>query len=231
MLCLDASYRTQEGLLRLVQKEWCSFGHKFRTRLALGDSPTGEYSPIFIQWLECVYQLFKQFPSAFEWTPMVLLRLAREALSSKYGTFLCDSEKERCEKVMPFTLSLWEELLRPEVASQWFNWDYQPTTEPLVPQICQATYAVWEEYWFRNHPRWQRIKPQADPRANADDRPGNHPASSPASQTDKALGLQSTQSPPPAPALAIVADEVLESQSTQPPPPSLPATVADEAQP
>ena len=66
MLCLDASYRTQEGLLRLVQKEWCSFGHKFRTRLALGDSPTGEYSPIFIQWLECVYQLFKQFPSAFE---------------------------------------------------------------------------------------------------------------------------------------------------------------------
>merc|ERR1719291_194093 len=66
MLCLDPHYRTQEGLLLLIQKEWCSFGHRFRTRLANGEPPSAEYSPVFIQWLECVYQLVVQAPAEFE---------------------------------------------------------------------------------------------------------------------------------------------------------------------
>merc|ERR1711920_558847 len=74
MLCLDPHYRTQAGFLRLIQKEWCSFGHRFRTRMALGEQPSGEYSPVFIQWLECVFQVCLQFPTAFEFTPAVLLR-------------------------------------------------------------------------------------------------------------------------------------------------------------
>merc|ERR1719510_2812549 len=102
MLCLDPHYRTQYGFLCLIQKEWCSFGHRFQTRLALGEPPSDEYSPVFIHWLECAYQLFQQFPRAFEWTPAVLLRLAREAMTNRYGTFLCDNERARCEKVMPF---------------------------------------------------------------------------------------------------------------------------------
>merc|ERR1719401_653596 len=111
MICLDAQYRTQAGFLRLIQKEWCSFGHRFRTRLALGEKPSSEYSPVFIQWLECVYQLTLQFPSAFEFTPEFLLVLGKEVLSNRYGTFLTESEKERTEKIAPYTLSLWSVLL------------------------------------------------------------------------------------------------------------------------
>ncbi|CAE7411781.1 MTMR2, partial [Symbiodinium sp. KB8] len=53
MLCMDPYYRTVRGLLLLIQKEFCSFGHRFRTRLANGEKPTSEYSPVFLQWLEC----------------------------------------------------------------------------------------------------------------------------------------------------------------------------------
>eukprot|EP00438_Fugacium_kawagutii_P020447 Skav206752 [mRNA] locus=scaffold167:18886:26491:- [translate_table: standard] len=74
MLCIDPHYRTQVGFLKLIQKEWCSFGHRFRTRLAIGDAPTSEYSPVIIQWLECVFQLLQQFPDAFEFSANILSR-------------------------------------------------------------------------------------------------------------------------------------------------------------
>lgn len=59
-LLLDPYYRTIEGLAVLIEKDWRSFGHKFRDR-------TGQYhptsyhpyekSPVFIQFLDCIYQL------------------------------------------------------------------------------------------------------------------------------------------------------------------------------
>merc|ERR1719436_961169 len=149
MLCLDSHYRTQEGLLLLIQKEWCSFGHRFRTRLANGEQPTDEYSPVFIQWLECVFQLVTQFPDAFEFTPAVLLRLANEVMSNRYGTFLCDNERERAEKVMTFTMSLWSMLLRPEEVASWRNPSYKPDRGPIIPNVCQALYERWNSYWWR----------------------------------------------------------------------------------
>ncbi len=63
-LFLDPYYRSFEGFRILVEREWLSFGHKFSDRCGLGVE--GEQSPIFIQWLDCVYQLMKQFPTAFE---------------------------------------------------------------------------------------------------------------------------------------------------------------------
>ncbi|CAK9026578.1 unnamed protein product [Durusdinium trenchii] len=42
MLCMDPHYRTLRGLLLLIQKEFCSFGHRFRTRLANGEKPSSE---------------------------------------------------------------------------------------------------------------------------------------------------------------------------------------------
>jgi len=57
MLSLDPFYRTIEGFCILVQKEWCSFGHRFRTRLALGEKISSEWAPVFLQWLDCIYQL------------------------------------------------------------------------------------------------------------------------------------------------------------------------------
>lgn len=153
MLCMDPHYRTLRGLLLLIQKEFCSFGHRFRTRLANGEKPSSEYSPIFLQWLECVYQLIVQFPAAFEFSSALLLHLSREVLTNRWGTFLGDCEKERSQ-VRPVTQSLWSAILAGP-APDFFNERYMPTSETLRPSPCQVNLKVWEDYWFRFrvHPR------------------------------------------------------------------------------
>ncbi|CAK9063151.1 unnamed protein product [Durusdinium trenchii] len=147
MLCMDPHYRTQVGFLKLVQKEWCSFGHRFRTRLGIGDVPSSEYSPVIIQWLECVFQLLHQFPSAFEFSADVLLRLAEEVFTNRFGTFFCDNEQER-KSMEAHTLSLWSTLLGEDFES-WRNPGYKAERVKLYPSICQANYSIWEAYWFR----------------------------------------------------------------------------------
>jgi len=156
MLCMDQQFRTVSGLLRLIQKEFCSFGHQFRTRMGNGVKPSSEYSPIFTQWLECIYQLTVQFPTAFEFTPALLLFLAREVTSNRYGTFLTDSEKERQERVNPHTLSLWTVILAGPSgdgpAPEYVNADYCRVEDPLRISPSQVNFKVWDEYWFAYSP-------------------------------------------------------------------------------
>ena len=71
-ILLDPFYRTFDGFKVLIEREWLSFGHKFSDRCGLGAD--GEQSPIFIQWLDCVYQLTKQFPTSFEFSTSYLVR-------------------------------------------------------------------------------------------------------------------------------------------------------------
>lgn len=151
MLCLDPNYRTVRGLLILIQKEFCSFGHRFRTRLGNGEKPTSEYSPILLQWFECVYQLILQFPTSFEFSSGLLLCIGREALTNRYGTFLVDSEKERTEKVAPRTLSFWSEILNAGPAAEHVNPKYIREERVLKLSSTQVNFKLWEEYWFRHH--------------------------------------------------------------------------------
>lgn len=150
MLCLDPHYRTISGLLILIQKEFCSFGHQFRTRLGNGEQPTSEYSPIFIQWLECVYQLTVQFPEAFEFTPALLLFIGKEVFTNQFGTFLTDSEKERAD-VSRSTLSLWSAILSAGPAAEHRSQQYRPVQGVLRPDPAQINFKIWEDYWFRYH--------------------------------------------------------------------------------
>ena len=63
-ILLDPFYRTFEGFKIIIEREWLAFGHKFSDRCGFGTE--GEQSPIFTQWLDCVHQLMKQFPTAFQ---------------------------------------------------------------------------------------------------------------------------------------------------------------------
>eukprot|EP00933_Yihiella_yeosuensis_P073615 TRINITY_DN8231_c1_g3_i3.p1 TRINITY_DN8231_c1_g3~~TRINITY_DN8231_c1_g3_i3.p1 ORF type:complete len:673 (+),score=159.83 TRINITY_DN8231_c1_g3_i3:493-2511(+) len=208
MMCLDSYYRTQEGFLVLIQKEWCSFGHRFRTRLALGERPTQEFSPVFIQWLECVFQLVQQFPNAFEFSTSVLLRLAHEVFTNCYGTFLCDNELERSQKVAPHTLSLWSVLLEPSQVGTWRNPNYVQSRKPLHLSACQANYVIWEAYWFRYHIRGERSKAQDAVPVDT------NPAMSPTASQEADLFAPSFLSPSqPAPTLTAGA-------ASAPPPPA-----------
>ena len=77
-LLLDSYYRTIHGFQILIEKEWLSFGHKFTHRsghVYEGDGSVKETSPIFTQFLECVWQLSQQFPCAFEFNERFLIKL------------------------------------------------------------------------------------------------------------------------------------------------------------
>ena len=75
-IILDSYYRTIEGLAVLIEKEWLSFGHKFHDRIGHGqDNHLGhEISPIFLQFLDAVWQITQQAPRAFEFNERLLLK-------------------------------------------------------------------------------------------------------------------------------------------------------------
>lgn len=72
----------------------------------------GQLAPIFIQYLDCVYQLINQFPDYFEFNAQYLLLLSEHCYSCRFGTLLCDSERERevVAGTRQRTYCLWEYL-------------------------------------------------------------------------------------------------------------------------
>jgi hypothetical protein len=117
-LLLDPHYRTREGFSTLVEKDFLSFGHPFHTRSGHGEGKNeqggdeGQLSPIFLQFLDCVFQLVNQFPNYFEFNARYLLLLSENIYSCRFGTLLCDSERERevVAGIRQRTYCMWDHL-------------------------------------------------------------------------------------------------------------------------
>ena len=58
-----------------------------------------ERSPVFLQFIDCVYQLQEQFPNVFEYNSRLLTALFDEVYSCRFGTFLYNTEKQRVTAV------------------------------------------------------------------------------------------------------------------------------------
>ncbi|RKO92123.1 Myotubularin-like phosphatase domain-containing protein, partial [Blyttiomyces helicus] len=56
-----------------------------------------EVAPVFTQFLDCVYQLWTQFPTHFEFSPAFLAFLNLHVHSCQFGNFLFNCERERAE--------------------------------------------------------------------------------------------------------------------------------------
>lgn len=125
-LLLDPYYRTCKGFACLVEKDFMGFGHPFHTRCAHGEgrsqdsntaTPTpnhdeSQVSPIFVQFLDAVFQVVNQFPQAFEFNTKYLLTISDHLYSCRFGNFLCDTERERelAAGLRQRTHSLWDYL-------------------------------------------------------------------------------------------------------------------------
>lgn len=139
-IMMEPYHRTVEGLCVLIAKEWLAFGHKFGERHGHADHMSNhkdsQRSPVFLQFLDCCWQLLLQFPEAFEFNEKLLLYLRTHVHTSLFGTFLCNSEAERVRTHLnQRTVSLFDVLLTPardDAPSLFLNAAYEPTKSTLV---------------------------------------------------------------------------------------------------
>lgn len=72
----------------------------FFQRIGHGDDhhSDADRSPIFLQFIDCVWQITQQFPNAFEFNDYFLITILDHLYSCRFGTFLCNSERERVQE-------------------------------------------------------------------------------------------------------------------------------------
>ena len=140
-----------EGLAVLVEKEWLSFGHKFAQRHGHGTfSPKWkdtQRAPIFLQFVDCCWQLSQQYPTSFEWNERHLMMMVDACYSNVFGTFLCNTDQERriLYKVYDGTVSLWAYLKTHR--AEYVNEHFEPDQGRLMPKL--SGIQVWRTLYCR----------------------------------------------------------------------------------
>ncbi|XP_059767628.1 myotubularin-related protein 1 isoform X2 [Balaenoptera ricei] len=159
MLMLDSYYRTVKGFEALIEKEWISFGHRFALRVGHGNDnhADADRSPIFLQFIDCVWQMTRQFPSAFEFNELFLITILDHLYSCLFGTFLCNCEQQRLkEDVYTKTISLWSYInSQLDEFSNPFFVNYE--NHVLYPVTSLSHLELWVNYYVRWNPR---MRPQ-----------------------------------------------------------------------
>ncbi|XP_028717185.1 myotubularin-related protein 1 isoform X2 [Peromyscus leucopus] len=159
MLMLDSYYRTIKGFEALIEKEWISFGHRFALRVGHGDDnhADADRSPIFLQFIDCVWQMTRQFPSAFEFNELFLITILDHLYSCLFGTFLCNCEQQRIkEDIYTKTISLWSYVnSQLDEFSNPFFVNYE--NHVLYPVASMSHLELWVNYYVRWNPR---MRPQ-----------------------------------------------------------------------
>uniref|UniRef100_A0A4W5NY06 phosphatidylinositol-3,5-bisphosphate 3-phosphatase n=1 Tax=Hucho hucho TaxID=62062 RepID=A0A4W5NY06_9TELE len=138
-ILLDPFYRTLEGFQVLVETEWLDYGHKFGDRCGHHENAAdvSEQCPVFLQWLDCVHQLFKQFPCLFEFNEAFLVKLVQHTYSCLYGTFLCNNGREReARNIYKHTCSVWS-LLRTG-NKNFQNFLFIPGHDMVLQPVCHT---------------------------------------------------------------------------------------------
>ncbi|XP_068840349.1 myotubularin-related protein 6 isoform X4 [Capricornis sumatraensis] len=143
----------------LIEKDWISFGHKFSERCGHLDGDPKEVSPVFTQFLECVWHLTEQFPQAFEFNEAFLLQIHEHIHSCQFGNFIGNCQKEREElKLKEKTYSLWPFLLDDQ--KKYLNPLYGSQSQKsavLEPNTVSFNFKFWRNMYHQFdrtlHPR------------------------------------------------------------------------------
>ncbi|KAK0144915.1 Myotubularin-related protein 10-A [Merluccius polli] len=145
----DPHCRTQEGFQGLVQKEWVMSGHRFYSRLNYHRDNDKEEAPVFLLFLDCVWQLWSQFPSRFQLTDHFLLALYDSTHLPLFSTFLANCQRERCKRTQHLSQTYtpvngWRDVL-PRGGSSSSSSPADPVDPPLPP--------VWD--WGLQYGSWR----------------------------------------------------------------------------
>ncbi|KAK1396560.1 phosphatidylinositol-3-phosphatase myotubularin-1 [Heracleum sosnowskyi] len=114
-------------------------------------------SPIFLQWLDCVSQLLRMYPFAFEFSSSFLVEFLDCVLSCRFGNFLCNSEKERQQAGISDSCGcIWMYLtdLRASEGSSHIHYnllyDSSKHEGPILPPAAALAPTIWPQF----HLRW-----------------------------------------------------------------------------
>lgn len=158
MLILDPYYRTIKGFEVLIEKEWLSFGHKFQSRIGHGDEnyADGQRSPVFIQFIDCVWQITRQYPTAMEFNEHFLLTILDELYNCRFGTFLFNSEQERATNLLQDkTVSLWSWINLSVDSFKNPKYDRRDIRNFILRPVASKFYLnLWDKYyckWNESH--------------------------------------------------------------------------------
>ncbi|CAH0518390.1 unnamed protein product [Peronospora belbahrii] len=159
-LMIDPYYRTVRGIICLIEKDWCAFGHKFSERTGGDrnrDPQRNKSSPIMFQFIDAVWQMQRQYPRSFEFSERFLLHLANAMTSGLYGTFLYDSRLQReVNEVKYNTVSVWTPVLM--MPSLYSNSNYEMYDGPIWPWVSCKMIRLWESYFFQWHPKFYKCQ-------------------------------------------------------------------------
>ncbi|CAN1318944.1 Phosphatidylinositol-3-phosphatase myotubularin-1 [Linum perenne] len=114
-------------------------------------------SPIFSQWVDCVSQLLRIYPFAFEFSSAFLVDLLDCMMSCRFGNFFCNSERERQQIGVAEACGCMWAYLADVRSSQGrshghFNLFYDPLKHdgPLLPPAAALAPTLWPQF----HLRW-----------------------------------------------------------------------------
>ena len=139
-LFLDPYYRSMAGFCALVDKEWCTFGHQFSRRSGTGceharkNHNDKQRSPVFLQFLDAVWQFTNQHPNAFEFNQKLLMFLAEHVYSGRFGNFMFDCISKRYEnKLHEKSLTSWDFISR-------YPYVFRNPSYALPPKADETAY-------------------------------------------------------------------------------------------
>lgn len=103
-------------------------------------------SPTFLQFVECVWHISQQFPTAFEFNSRYLIDLLHHVMSCEHGTFLCNCERQRVALSLESrTTSAWAAL----ASDEYVNPDFVVDDAVLEINLAGYTLRPWVAYYCR----------------------------------------------------------------------------------
>ena len=139
-IILDPFYRTLKGFKILVEIEWVSFGHQFHTRLK-----NNEYSPIFIQFLDCVRVIYEQNKRCFEFNDLYQAEICNAYFDCRFDLFIRDSLNDFDKKQRGSGLSIWNWLNKLEdfCLNPFYEKEINLSIKKLTVDTHQHLFSIW----------------------------------------------------------------------------------------
>jgi hypothetical protein len=130
-----------------------------------------EISPVFVQFLDCLYQIWVQSPTSFEFDESLLLFLFVACYSCEFGNFLFNNEKETREflyrkrgsfgsTIQESTCSIWQHIHANR--DRFSNPLYRENTAIIKPSTMNLVY--WSRGYHVSSTWKEDIKEHLDPR-------------------------------------------------------------------